>query len=364
MKIADAAVTLASSHTAVNYTEKKETLTVWKQGQPANQLSSEGGNSDELAAKAKAFALQQADALSLSPQAREMTSNRVQEVPGAEKISQDNEVIADLNMRILKAIFERLTGRKIVLPNQSDFEHPASAEPVPASKEAASAQPQLGWGVRYERHEVHHEEEAASFQAKGAVLTADGREIAIAVDLTMSRSFTSEVHESLLAGDALKDPLVISFDGQAAQLTQNTFAFDLDMDGQEEQIASLASGAGFLALDANSDGKVNDGRELFGAASGDGFAELRRYDEDGNSWIDENDAVFSRLRIWTKDPAGQDQLWSLQESGIGALYLNKVATPFSLKDSGNVLQGQVQASSIVLKENGGVGVMQQVDLVA
>lgn len=364
MKIAETAVTLASSHTAAKYSKITESLTVWKQRQPAQQQTSSGaGEADDLAARAKAFAAQ-ADALSLSPQAREIAANQSQETAAAEPVGEEEQVLADLNMRILKAMFERLSGRKIILPKQGDFAPPSQAESAGANGTAEPGQVQRGWGVRYERHEVYHEAESTRFQAQGTIVTADGREVALSVDLTMNRSFTSEIHASLLAGDALKDPLVISFNGQAAQLTQTTFAFDLDLDGQTEQIASLAPGSGFLALDGNSDGAVNDGSELFGARSGDGFAELRQYDEDGNSWIDENDAVFSRLRIWSKDAAGQDQLWNLRESGIGALYLNKVATPFSLKDSDNVLQGQVQASSIVLKENGGVGVMQQVDLAA
>lgn len=364
MKIAETAVTLASSHTAVTHFEKSESLTVWKQGQPAKQLTPDAGQTVDLSAQARAFVKQQAEALAIASQARGMASSQMQGAASAEDVVEEEPVLTDLNMRILKAIFERLTGRKIVLPKQDDFNPAPPAESAGAITETQSVPNQLGWGVRYEHHEVFHEAESTSFQAVGRVVTADGREVAVTVDLTMSRSFTSELHESLLAGDALKDPLVISFDGTAAQLTSNTFAFDLDMDGQKEQIASLAPGAGFLALDANRDGLVNDGSELFGAASGDGFADLRRFDEDGNSWIDENDSVFSRLRIWTKDPTGQDQLWSLEETGIGALYLNKVATPFSLKDESNALQGQIRSSSLVLKENGSASLLQQVDLVA
>lgn len=83
---------------------------------------------------------------------------------------------------------------------------------------------------------------------------------------------------------------------------------DLDADGMEDQISFVLPGSGFLALDLNGDGRINDGRELFGPETGDGFAELARYDEDGNQWIDENDPVFERLRIWTKDAEGRDVL--------------------------------------------------------
>ena len=41
------------------------------------------------------------------------------------------------------------------------------------------------------------------------------------------------------------------------------------------------------ALDINEDGKINDGKELFGTASGNGFGDLAAYDQDNNGWIDE-----------------------------------------------------------------------------
>ncbi len=40
--------------------------------------------------------------------------------------------------------------------------------------------------------------------------------------------------------------------------------------------------------------KINDGSELFGTSSGDGFKDLATYDEDENGWIDENDSIFSK----------------------------------------------------------------------
>jgi len=64
---------------------------------------------------------------------------------------------------------------------------------------------------------------------------------------------------------------------------------DLDANGVTEKISFVGSGGGFLALDKNSDGVVNDGRELFGAATGQGFKELAEYDSDNNNWINEND---------------------------------------------------------------------------
>ena len=80
------------------------------------------------------------------------------------------------------------------------------------------------------------------------------------------------------------------------ELSDQTFYFDLDADGEEEEI-SMLKGSGYLALDKNEDGIINDGSELFGTGNGDGFADLARYDEDGNGWIDENDSILSLIHI-------------------------------------------------------------------
>ncbi|NLD47470.1 MAG: hypothetical protein GX660_09755, partial [Clostridiaceae bacterium] len=142
----------------------------------------------------------------------------------------------------------------------------------------------------------------------------------------------------------------------------NKINFDLDFDGKTEQISFVSKESGFLALDLNNDGVINDGRELFGPQTGDGFSELAKYDLDENNWIDENDAVFSKLKIWVKDDSGKDMLFTLAEKGIGALYLGNVNTPFSLKDASNNLNGVIRKSGVFLKENGTAGTIQHIDL--
>ena len=366
MKIAESAIQLTSSHTAVTSFERRESLTVWQAGR--EPVRDEEGNANDARLQAKAMAAaEQAAKVSLSQEGVRRAAVPVQEQAGVGEITEEDRLLSDLNLRILRAVFERLTGRKIRVLDPGAIKVQEASAPPPSAEQAQppqEGQAAQGWGVRYERHEVYHEAESTQFSARGLVTTADGQEIEIAVDLNMSRSFTSASHELFLAGDALKDPLVVNFAGTAAQLTQDTFSFDIDADGGNEQINFVAPGSGFLALDANGDGTINDGRELFGALSGDGFADLAAHDQDGNGWIDEQDGIFSRLRIWAKDPAGQDQLLTLLETGVGALYLGRIDTPFAIKDSANELQGQVRTSGLFLREGGGAGTMQQLDLVA
>ena len=131
-----------------------------------------------------------------------------------------------------------------------------------------------------------------------------------------------------------------------------------------DEISMLREGSGFLALDKNGDGKINDGSELFGTRSGNGFADLAVYDEDGNGWIDENDEIFDKLRVWSKDKDGKDVLKTLKEADVGAIYLGSTNSQFSLTDKkDNEVLGAVRSTGIYLKESTGMaGTVQQVDL--
>lgn len=221
-----------------------------------------------------------------------------------------------------------------------------------------------GAGGSYSSMSYFSEKEAASFSTTGTVVTADGRSIDFNMDVYMSRSFTSYAQENLNFGSPkMTDPLVINLDSPIADVSDQKFYFDLDADGHEEYISMLNAGSGFLALDKNGDGVINDGSELFGAATGDGFADLAKYDSDGNGWIDENDPIFDRLMIWRKNPDGTDSLCGIGKAGVGAIYLGSSDTPFSLTaGQDNHTNARIRKTGMFLYENGNAGTIQHLDL--
>jgi len=110
--------------------------------------------------------------------------------------------------------------------------------------------------------------------------------------------------------------------------------FDIAADGQPLKIGWTAANApvGFLALDRNGNGRIDDGIELFGnhtpagsQTAGNGFQALAFYDRpenggNGDGWIDANDAIFPRLLLWidaNHDGISQpDELFPLWRFGI------------------------------------------------
>jgi hypothetical protein len=207
------------------------------------------------------------------------------------------------------------------------------------------------------------EMESTTFATVGNVQTADGRSIDFNVQVSMSRAFVSKFDTLETQEYILTDPLMINLDSDLASVTDQKFLFDLDADGKEESISFAGNGSGFLALDKNGDGKINDGSELFGTKSGDGFSDLAAYDEDGNGWIDENDSIFQKLKVWTKDEDGNDRLLDLKQADVGAIYLGSANTEYSLKNADNQTNGVIRKTGIYLKESSGMaGTISHVDL--
>lgn len=378
MKIQQSQIDFAAQHRKTETTTLQETLRAWnEQGQV--EIRASGANQKRLKELAQTFVKQQEkafDSVKFSANAQNLLPKQSFQPIGSESVravdgEEEDPFLGDLRMAILKAMIEHTSGRKIQLIKPADFEVPqAASQALPPQVQASvgqagpAQQPAQGWGMRYDFYSARQETESVAMSAQGMVQTADGQKIQISVQMSMSRQFIEENQLQLRAGDALKDPLVVNYAGTAASLTERNFRFDLDSDGRMDQIAFVGPGSGFLALDRNNDGQINNGSELFGAATGQGFQELAQHDDDGNGWIDESDAIYNRLRIWTRDASGQDQLFALGEKGIGAIYLGHVQTPFDMRNAQQEQLGQLSQTGLFLKENGESGTIQQIDLVA
>ncbi len=365
MKITQSTVALQSQHASASVHTQQNSLRAWVGSQRPDfegrqrGAAGDSGVSLSLSRAAMAqFRMSVASARQASPEP-------------TDAISEANEAVQnDPRLRILIDMVEALTGRKMRVFDAGQLQATANPASVPnlsaaaaVSAPAEAAVAPAGWGLEMDRHEFISESETTQVSAQGVVNTADGQQISFTLQLEMNRSFVQETSLSIREGDAVrKDPLVINFNGTGAQLTDAQFAFDLDADGQQEKIAFVTSGSGFLALDKNRDGQINNGTELFGTRSGDGFADLAQYDLDANQWIDENDAVYSQLKVWQRDASGHDKLDTLAQSGVGALYLGRVASPFSVRTDANQTLGQVRSSGVFLYESGAAGTLQQVDL--
>ncbi len=359
MRISESNITMSSKTTSQTHYTREENLKSWVGNEPHS--NGRGNISTSLPDST-------ADTVQISDQAKSM---QLQNNDGTNKLEESNYITLELSekdkqkLKLVEKMIEILTGKKIrfKLPEKIKSDKELSLKDLNIVRTGAQGRSRLGWGVEYDSHESYYESEKMSFNSEGSIKTADGREINFSVSLNMTREFYTEQNIRLRAGDAAKiDPLVINFDGRATGLTNSKFSFDIDSNGQPDQISFVTKGNGFLSLDLNGDGVINNGNELFGPKSGNGFDELAQYDSDGNNWIDENDPIFDKLRIWTKDDDGNDVLFALGQKGIGAIYLGNISTSFDIKNQSNESLGQIQKTGIFVKEDSTVGTIHHIDL--
>lgn len=136
-------------------------------------------------------------------------------------------------------------------------------------------------------------------------------------------------------------PIVIDLDRGGFRLTslEDGVAFDLDGNGDAEHTAWTVPDPGdaFLVLDRDGNGAIDDGTELFGTSTPqpqtdewNGYNALQVFDwpengGNGDGWIDADDAVFERLRLW-KDFDGDgvsrpNELFPLAQQGVRRIAL-------------------------------------------
>jgi hypothetical protein len=353
MIISSSNIALQSSHVATTRSEVSERLEMWVGERNPSQARSAPANINALAGLR----------VDLSDQALAASE--------AEAVEADADPLdSDPRIALLKNLIELLTGRPLRmlrlgdLPDPNNTPAPPAQTPPPTNGNGnGNGRERAGFGIEYDYSSTYTEHERTTFAAQGVVKTADGQEIQFEVGFAMERSYSESVNIQFRAGDArLKDPIVLDFGGPAAALSNTRFEFDLDADGELDQAPMLGGGSGFLAIDRNDNGHVDDGSELFGPTTGAGFAELAALDTDGNGWIDEADAAYAQLRVWQPATEGDGNVQTLAQAGVGALYLGHAATPFDLRDANNETLGVVRSSGVYLRENGSVGTLSQIDL--
>lgn len=291
-------------------------------------------------------------------------------IPGDSQIQSDENFDTDMSlssqMRILKTLLEKMLDITIDLPQITGGQGAEAPSNAPTGQPAAAEAPAplMANGEpnrTVQLSEASYEQEQLAFVANGQVSTADGREIKF--DLGFALNYQKlQLSERLTSSAALKDPLVLNLEGLVPGFSSARFEFDLDADGSRESLTQLANNSAFLALDRNGNGQIDDGSELFGARSGNGFAELAALDEDGNGILDEADSGFASLRLYRSDTA----LLTLGDQKIGAIFLNAAATPFMHLGGDQGAQGESPAvlrqTGIYLTEDGKAGTVQQIDL--
>lgn len=147
-------------------------------------------------------------------------------------------------------------------------------------------------------------------------------------------------------GDGSTDPLILDLTGKGIRFLdkKDGVLFDMDEDGDQDLTAWVdGANAGFLVIDKNNDGTINDHSEMFGTETLRGIEHLGLYDSNDDGVIDENDDVWKDLKVWVDvnndgiTDAGE--LKSLSDLGIESFSLDYKKMNQKVGDSTVISEG-------------------------
>ncbi len=119
-------------------------------------------------------------------------------------------------------------------------------------------------------------------------------------------------------------PLVLSFQDEPVVFTDASGDFDLSGHDASFTTRWVSAQTPWLAMDLDGNGRIDDGRELFGSMTAlpggeralNGFIALAALDDDGDGAITPRDTAFDRLLLWSD--ADQDRRSSPDETRTAA----------------------------------------------
>ena len=195
--------------------------------------------------------------------------------------------------------------------------------------------------------------------ATSLTLTNDdtGKTSELSLSLSYSRELEIERSLSMTLAE-FQDPLVLNVSNKASLFDDDQSAFDINADGQDELLLKLNEGVWYLAYDKNMNGKIDNGSELFGGTTGNGFAELAEFDEDKNQVIDRDDSAFTKLSLWD----GGSRFSNLKQSGIAGISLFSEQTPFTFTDNRGDPIARIRQTGIFISDKNTLGAVHQVDI--
>ena len=184
--------------------------------------------------------------------------------------------------------------------------------------------------------------------------------------------------ECEIRGTAGCSPIIVDFAGDGFDLSgfDSPVNFDINADGYLETTGWTRGGQrlddGFLALDRNDNGEIDDGSELFGdstpmnnARAPHGYEALYVLDQGGNAngWIDSGDPIYRRLVLWFdanhngfSEPS---ELRPLEALGVLAIEVEPYALGTQHDEHGNYARYLGRA---IVRRGGGRVVVQTADV--
>ncbi|MEA5621320.1 calcium-binding protein, partial [Cronbergia sp. UHCC 0137] len=131
----------------------------------------------------------------------------------------------------------------------------------------------------------------------------------------------------------ITSPIILDLDGNGVDTISKSAGVHFDLDGNKfaETTGWVGKNDGLLVLDRNSNGKIDNGSELFGnntilkngSKAAHGFAALTEFDINKDGKINASDTAYTQLRVWKDSNSNgvvdTGELLTLTQAGVKSL---------------------------------------------
>ncbi len=151
------------------------------------------------------------------------------------------------------------------------------------------------------------------------------------------------------------DPLVLDLTGAGIQLNNYNDAnvlFNMDADEYKEQTGWIKNGTGFLVMDKNGDGVINDVSEIFSeyftTGAKNGLAALATFDSNKDGVFNASDSAYTQVRVW-QDSNGNGQTDASELSTLASLGITSISLASTAGNGALINGNEVQATSTMVR---------------
>jgi hypothetical protein len=217
------------------------------------------------------------------------------------------------------------------------------------------------------------EQQQLNFAMQGEFII-DNKKVNLNYQLNLKASYSS-IHSIETTAAALKDPVVIQFGTRSIGYITDYTKFDINNDNKQNDLPIFSGDVGYLIFDKNNNHHVDNGGELFGPTTNNGFSELAQLDSNNNGFFDNQDDKYSQIYIWqpkqtkpnsNEQSPNKQNLVSLSQAGIKAISLNAITTQFNFRDQSKDNKGEINArltqTSFAISENNKTLGVHQIDV--
>lgn len=268
-----------------------------------------------------------------------------------------------LNVQIISQMMKRITGQDLQLTLPSELQNQLDGISVQVPQQPLATPDNQAANSTYQQSASYFEAQITTFSAEGSISTKDGQNVKFSVSLSMSRLFYSQANINASGDGGNNEPLQVSFDGLAAELTTTSFNFSIDYKGSVDQVSTDPKPANGETANPLA-GQTVSNNTAATIRHDDAQKPAEQTDDPFGPLFDAVKSIFNALRVWQHHADGSQQLLALGDQSLGAIFLGHITKPLTAEPKTAAVTNVVSNGNFVVPEQAKASTTPQINITA